>query len=257
MGVTVITPPAEDAEMTFFRGSLVAGSGVTVVLMALAISTESYTSVSQTTLSHTATVAGPVTPGDVLVTTINRFSIRYTVASDDTPSTIAANIALAINDTATPDPFSGLSLNMLVVASSQAEVIAIDAVNAGAPFRLNCSMPPPTGTYATAAAATVFWTATVVGSPRASVTYQTVINGVEVSYPVEGSLDEDAIAAGIADTINVTSALDPITQLPLNTVVRASSSGGVVTITPDPAAYPTCAISRSTASCPGGRRNQL
>jgi hypothetical protein len=203
---------------------------------------ESYTPASQTPLSRTATVRGPVTPGDVLITTINGLPISYTVASGDAPSAIATKIALAINDTATPDRFSGLPLNTLVVASSQAEVVAIDAVNAGAPFRLKCSLA--TGTYTAEVQ-----TATLAGKFAQGTVLTTTIDGVAILYTVASGDNETIIANDIAAAINATTAPDRRqANEPLNKVVSASAQSGVITITPSSSSIIftlTCSSSRA------------
>ena len=114
-----------------------------------ATATETYTSATQSPLSQAATVAGPVTPGDTLITTfdgtVDGVQVPYTVVDGDTPDTIATAIAAAINATTAPDPFSGLPMNDLVVAyvnPATSTVVNIIAANAGAPFTLTCSLCP-------------------------------------------------------------------------------------------------------------------
>jgi hypothetical protein len=193
--------------------------------------TVTYTSVSPAPLSYTAKVMGTVTAGNMLTTEINGFPITYTVAAEDTLATIAANIGIAINETAAADPFSGLPLNTLVVASYQSNVITIESVNSGAPFGLACSLAPAAnGTY-TPDPPKPWWTATVLGSSPFTATFTTSINLLQLTYVTDGGLDS-GVAAAIAALINSTSQLEPYSGLPLNSLVYASSAAGVITITP-------------------------
>jgi hypothetical protein len=91
---------------------------------------------------RTATVSGPFTAGDVLSTVIDTVAVPYTVRSSDTPESVAARIAQAVNATTLPDPYSGLPLNDLVVATSSGAVLTLLAANAGAPFTLACTLTP-------------------------------------------------------------------------------------------------------------------
>jgi hypothetical protein len=123
-------------------GTITIRAGFTLALSVSANAQETYTADRQSPLSQTATVGGTAIPGDVLTTTIDGLAIPYTVASGDKPATIAANIALAINNATEPDPFSGLPLNSLVRASSKGIIVTIDSINSGAPFTLACTLSP-------------------------------------------------------------------------------------------------------------------
>jgi peptidoglycan hydrolase-like protein with peptidoglycan-binding domain len=199
-----------------------------------AIASETYTQIEQSLLLYVITVGGTPKAGDQLITKINNFSISYTVLASDTMATIGSNIVDAINETTAPDPFSGLPLNTLVVASiDKANGIIIESVYSGAPLRLTCSLPSPTGTYI-AAAATVYWNATVEGPYNSfddSDVLVTKINGIDISYAVETShVDNTNVASGIAYLINSNTQPDPVTGQPINSILHASSAGGVVTI---------------------------
>ena len=188
----------------------------------------SYASNAQSPLIHTATVAGPVTKDDVLITIINDSPFRYTVVPGDTPITIASKIALAINETTTPEPFSGVPLNTLVVASNQAEVIRFEAVNAGAPFRLACSLAlVPTGTYALTASSPESWTATITVTQIPVIpTYRiiTTINGIDLIFSTLGSTYTAAdLANSVVNLIANASQPDPVTGRALNSLVQAQA----------------------------------
>src|SRR5262249_39932723 len=145
------------------------------------------------------------------------------------PTTIAGNISLAINDTTMPDPFSGLPLNTLVVASSQAEVITLDAVNAGAPLRLGCSAAlAPTGSYTPGPRPPAVWTATVekfIIQGVTTISLTTAIDGVAIQpvFSGESNASAKAIADAIVSAINNSTQADPVTGSPLNSLVQASA----------------------------------
>jgi Neuraminidase-like domain/FHA domain len=226
-------------------------AGFTLACSVSAGASESYTAAAASPLAQSATVAGSVTAGDSLTTTIDGVAIGYTVAAADTPATIAASIAAMINDTTTQDPFSGLPLNSLVVASSAAAVVTVITAGAGAPFTLACSLTPAdAGTYTAGPPAPAAQTATVGGTIAAGDTLVTTINTVAVSYTVTAT-DTDAaeLAASIAATISADVQPDPVTQLPLSSLIQATSSGGVITIAAvDPATPFTLACSVSAGA---------
>ena len=223
-----------------------------------ATATETYTAAAQSPLSHTATVTGPVTAGDTLITTfdgpLDGVQVPYIVVDGDTPDTIAAAIAAAINATTAPDPFSGLPMNNLVVAyvnPATSTVVNIITADAGAPFTLACSYQPAnTGSYSAAPPVPAAQTAAITGAVSPGDTLITTINTVPISYSAgPGDTDAPALAASIAATISADAQLDPATQLPLSSIVQATSAAGVITITPvDPANPFTLACSVSTGS---------
>src|ERR1022692_3088098 len=233
------------------------GGGVTMragFSLACAVSagaSETYTGADGSPLAQDATVAGGVTAGDTLTTTIDGIAIDYTVAATDTPATIAAGIATMINNTTAPDPYSGLPLNSLVVASSAAAVVTVVTANAGAPFTLACSFTPGNaGTYSTGQPVPAFQLATISGAVAPGDTLVTTINSVAVSYTATAAdTDAAALAASIAATISAAAQPDPATQLPLSSEVQATSEAGVITITAaDPAAPVTlaCTVTAGT-----------
>lgn len=207
---------------------------------------ETYISAASSPLTQTATVGGTVKAADVLTTAIDGVTIPYTVAAGDTPAAIAANIAAAVNATTAPDPYSGLPLNSLVVASSAGAVMTVVAANAGAPFTLTCTLTPAgTGTYSAGPLAPAARTATIGGAIQTSDTLVTTINGVAIPYSA-GAADTSAtaLATSIAAAINGAAQPDPTTQLPISSLVHATSNAGVVTISArDPATPFTLACS--------------
>ncbi len=233
-----------------FLASTVAGSGTITIKAGFSLecsvtpstATESYTAAMATPLSQSGTVGGArVTTGDTLTTAINGVPVSYQVVSGDTTETIAAGIAAAVNAATSPDPYSGLPLNSLVVAVvSGATPTEVDfiAADAGAPFTLACSLDPANaGTYSAAAPVPASCTATITGTVTPGDILVTTINSVPVSYTaVAADTDLPTLAAHIATAINVSVTVDQATSLPLSGEVQASSSGNVITITAiDPA----------------------
>ncbi len=188
-------------------------------------------------LSQSATVTGNITPGDTLTATINTIAIPYTVQQGDTLASIAENIADAINNTASPDPYSGLPLNSLLVAWSSAGVVTINSVNSGAPLALTCSLTQGfTGSYIAAAQVPAYQTAAIGGTVASGDMLTTIINTTSIPCPVTSQTSAAAVAASVVTVINETATPDPASGMPLNSIVHATSNGGIVTITAsDPA----------------------
>jgi hypothetical protein len=234
-------------------GVITIEAGFTLACSVSTGASETYTAASQSPLTQTATVAGAVTPGDTLTTTIDGIAIPYLVASNDTPATIAAGVAAAINTTTVQDPYSGLPLNGLVVASTTGAngVVNLTAANAGAPFTLACSLTPANaGSYTATPPVPAAQTATITGTVQQGDTLVTTINGVAITYTA-GPADADttSLAASIAAAISADVQLDPATQLPISSIVQAVSAGNIITITPtDPAMMFTLACSVSTGA---------
>ena len=188
---------------------------------------------SASPLSQSVTIAGTATAGDTLTAAIDGVPVSYTVAAGDTPATIAAGLAASVNDATAQDPFSGLPLNSLVAASSAGAVVTMLTVNAGAPFTLACSLAPGhAGTYAAGPPVPASQTATVSGAVAPGDTLVTTINSVPVPYTATpADTDAATLAASIAAAISAAVQLDPATQLPLSSVVHATSAAGAITIT--------------------------
>src|SRR5208282_629195 len=164
--------------------------------------------------------------GDVLTTQINTVSIPYTVTAGQTASTVATQIAAAINATTTQDPVSGEQLNQRFVATAQTNVIVIMAG-----FALACSVSGgATETLTAAGTNPLSRTATVGGTVTAGDTLTTTIDTVPIGYTVVAGDTPATIAAGIAAAINGTTLPHPYSGFALNTIVAASSAGAVVTI---------------------------
>ena len=232
-------------------GVITIKAGFTLACSVSAGATETYTAAAASPLSQTATVGGAVTAGDTLTTTINGVPVGYPAAAGDTPATIAAGIAAAVNAATTQDPYSGLPLNEIVVAASAAAVVTLTTANAGPPFTLDCSLTPANaGTYTAAPPVPPSWTATVTGAVAAGDVLVTTVNAVPVSYPATAAdTSATALAASVAAALGAAVQPDPATGLPLGTEIKATSAGGVITITSaDPAALVTLACSVTTGA---------
>ena len=77
--------------------------------------------------SHTLTLGGTVTAGDVVQFAIDSVPISYTVAAGDTLASIADALRDVVNATTAADPYSGQALNTIVAASSAAGVVTLIA----------------------------------------------------------------------------------------------------------------------------------
>jgi hypothetical protein len=228
-------------------------AGCTLACAVSAGATEGYAPGAGTPLEQVATVSGAATPGDTLTTVLNGAAISYLVTAGDTLATIAAGIAAAVNGSTIPDPYSGMPLNTLVVASSAGGAVTISTANAGAPFTLTCTLVPANaGTYTTAAPVPAHATATLAGPVAPGDVLVTTVNAVPVSYTA-GAADAtaDALAANIAATISAAVQPDPQTGLPLRSEVQATSAGPVITITAADPAVPftlACAVATGAES---------
>ena len=246
-----VLPLSAGFHATSSGGVITIKAGFTLACSVSAGASETYTAAPGTPVSRSATVGGSVTAGNTLTTSIDGVAIGYAVAAGDTPVTIAAGIAAAINAATVQDPYSGLPLNSLVVASSAAAVVTVVTADAGAPFTLGCSLTPANaGTYTAAPPAPAAQTATISGTVAPGDTLVTTINSVGISYSAKATdTSIGALAASIAATISAAVQPDPATQLPLGSLVQASSARGVITITAtDPATPFTLACSVSAGS---------
>jgi hypothetical protein len=192
-----------------------------------------YTPGPQVPASQTATVAGTITVGDILTTTVNTIAIPYTVGSGDTSVAIlAAHIASAINATATADPVSGLPLKQVVTATSVAGVITVTGASFGPNLTVACSLSGgATETYTAGPQVAASQPATLSAVPPPNDLVVTTINSVAVAYTVvQADTALAGLTANIAAAINATTTMDSVTGKPLNAIVQASSSGGVVTL---------------------------
>jgi len=184
-----------------------------------------------TPLSQSLTFAGPVTPKTTLTISINNVPISYTLVAADTPASIAANLANAINSATGPDPYSGLPLNSLLVASSSGPITTISSINSGAPLALACSITPgSTGSYTTSVQVPAYQTATVGGTVASGDVLTTTINGLSIPFTVTTQTSVAAVTTAIAAAVNGATAADPVSGLPLNTILEATANGPIVTL---------------------------
>jgi hypothetical protein len=214
----------------------------------------SFTAGPSTPLSQSATFSGSITAGNVLAVQVNTIPISYTIQTGDTLATLAANVATAVNNTTTPDPYSGLPLNNLLVASSSGGLVTINSVNSGAPLSLVCSYngSASTGAYTAGAPSPAYQTATVGGAIAAGDQLTTSINGIAIVYTALATDTSPAIlAASITTAINATTTPDPTSGMALNSILHASTSGTVITITASDPATPltiTCGVTKGSES---------
>ena len=225
---TVIAASSSGGMIAVTAGAF--GPAVTVACSASPAATESYAAGPAVAASQTATVAGAITPGDELTTTINGIAIPYpVVAADSTLAILADHVAAAVNATTTADPNTGQPLNTVLTASSTGDVITIAALPPGNAFTVGCALAP--GSYAAAGEVTTSATAVVSGAITAGDVLTTTVNGIAIPYTVQATDTTVTIASQIAGAINAAATADPATGQPLNTVVTASQAGGVITVT--------------------------
>ncbi len=206
------------------------GPAVTVACSASANATEGYAAGTAAEASRTGLLAGATSAGDVLTTTINAVAIPYTVSpADTTLADMASHVAAAVNATTTTDPVSGQPINSLVTASAAGDVVAIAAAGPGEAFTLGCGLTA--GAYTATSQVPVSMTATITGAMTAGDVLTTTVNGVAIPYSVKAADTVTSVATGIAAAVNASTAADPATRQPLNTVVKASSTGGIMTVT--------------------------
>jgi hypothetical protein len=217
---------------------------------------DAYTAATTSPVEQTATVTDPVTAGDTLTTTIDTIAIEYTVQAGDTPATVAAAIAAVVNATTIQDPYSGLALNDLVVASSTGNIVSLIGAGAGAPFSLGCDITPAhAGSYTAApptpAGQQVTITAAAVAQGDAVVV---TINHAAVTYAAPAAMDVATFATKIAAAVSASVAVDGNTAdgdtgLPVNDIVKATSADNVITFTAvDPASQFTLACTPSAGT---------
>src|SRR5262249_5621308 len=110
-------------------------------------------------------------------------------------------------------------------------------VNSGAPFTLVCSLVYPSGagqtsSYTAAAGVPASQTATIAGTVKPNDVLVTTVNGTALTYTAAATdTDPTSLAKSNATMINASTVTDPVTTLPMNGVVAAASSGGVITLT--------------------------
>jgi peptidoglycan hydrolase-like protein with peptidoglycan-binding domain len=216
----------------------------------------SYTAGPLLPAAYRATVAGTIHTGDTVVTTINGAAIAYSAnASDTTPAALAQSIAAGINGTVVKDLTAGLPLGSLVHATSSGAVVAVNPIDPATAFTLASSVAMGSETYVTTGPFPASQTATVAGTIPAGAILSTTINGLDLFNTVVAGDTPSTIAGKIASAINATATPDLVTNLPLNTVVSAAATGGVLTITAaNPTTSFTLGLSLSAASYAAGRQ---
>ena len=207
-------------------------AGVTLTTAVSAGATET-AAASGTPVAWSVTVAGTVTPGDSITVTIDTVPVSYLVQPGDSLLEVAAGLAAAVNAATTADPYSGIPVNGLLAAASSGNVLTVTMAGAGAPFTLACTdAPASAGSYLTGPLVPALTqTATVSGSIPAGATLTTTVNSIPVVYQAITGDTAASIATAIASAVNATAAVDPGTGLAMNALVRASASGGSLTLT--------------------------
>lgn len=223
----VVTASAAGTTITVTAASF--GPEVTVACSASGSATEQYTAGTATAASQTAALAGAITAGDILTTTINGLAIPYTTGpADTTLAAMAGKVATAVNAATATDPATGRPLNTVVTASAAGDVVTFAAAGQGEAFTLGCALT--SGAYTAAGQAAAAATANVTGAITAGDILTTTVNGVAVPCTVAAADTVVSVAAKIAAAINAATATDPATRRPLNTVVAALSTGGIITV---------------------------
>jgi Neuraminidase-like domain len=178
--------------------------------------------------AQTATISTAVNVGDKLTTQINNVSLTHTVASGETPSSIATSIAAAINtDASDTDQVSNTKLNARFLATPLSNQVIIKAG-----FALSCQVSGGSGgTFTAASSSPLAKTATVGGTPDAGSTLTVTIDTVPITYVVAPNDTLATIATNVAIAINGTTVAHPYSGLPLNTIVAATGAAtGIVSI---------------------------
>ena len=128
-------------------------------------------------------------------------------------------------------------------------MITISSADPAAPFTLACSVTAGAETYTAAGPFAETATATVSGTIPAGAMLTTTVNTLPLAYLAAPGDTPATIAAAIAALVNATDTADPVTGLPLNSVVTAAAAGGVVTVT---AASPTTRFTLTASLTAGG-----
>ena len=194
--------------------------------------TETLTANAATPISQTVTLAGTPTAGDVVGFAIDQTPISVVVNPGDDLKAIAANLRDTVNATTAPDAFSGQALNTLVAASSAGPVLSLVTAGAGAPFTLTCGVKPAaTGTYAVRANPPAGTQGVqVTGSLPQGATLTTTINGAALYYVVGANEAATTTATNLANLINGSNVVDPLTGLAVNSLVSAAPDATVKSV---------------------------
>ena len=220
------------------EGVVTVTAGVTLACAVSPGATISYGPVAGYPLSWTASIAGTPSPAAIVTTTIDGVDIDYTVqASDTSAPTLAASIADAINATTTPDPYSGIPVNRLLYANANGATIYFITMGAGAPFTLSCNyMPAHSGTYTAPTPTAAYYAAGISATIAAGETFTTTITtitgsqGVTFVYTAKPTDTPATVAEQIAAQINNSVLLDPATNMPVSSEMRASAGIGTTSL---------------------------
>lgn len=204
--------------------------------------------------SYTATVGGTIKSGDTMTTSINGTAIAYKVAAGDTTTAaLAASLAKAIGGATALDPATSLPIGSLVKAKAANNVITITATDPATSFTMSTSASG-SETYTTSGPTPASETATVGGAIPAGSLLTTTVNGLPLYYTVQSNDTTATIASNVAKAIATTTQPDPVSNLPLPSVLSATAAGNVVTVTARNVTTPfTLAVSLSQGSYTAGR----
>jgi len=126
--------------------TVTANDPATPLVVACSVSanaTESYTFDGSYPKNTYARVAGVIPEGATLITTINTVPLPYIVVPGDTPATIAANIAAAINASTLIEPVTNQQLKFLVTAGTDnSGTLIVTGYHKTTSFTLACSISP-------------------------------------------------------------------------------------------------------------------
>ncbi len=195
-----------------------------------------------------AVLSGVVFAGDTLRTTINGAVVDHVVAAGETPAAALAAIATAINASTVVDPPSNVpigqrfhaAVNGTAIAIMAGFIVTVPAPAAGTTETLTLAVADPTSQALT-----------VGGSATAGDVVEFAIDGVPIAYTVAAGDTLAAIADGLRDAVNATTAADAFCGAALATIVAASSQNGVVTLIAAGAGAPF-GLACSTLSAFGG-----
>ena len=247
-GLVVAYSAPSSAVVTFTAAD--AGAPFTLACSLDPANAGTYTAAPPESAHCTASIGGAVAQGDILVTTINSVPVSYTAGPADTSlAALASDIAATINAAVTVDPATQMPLNEEIQATGSGSTITITAIDPSTPITLSCSVTTGGETYTEAGPFPGTATATVAGTIPAGTTLTTTINTLPLFYLAAPTDTPATIAAAIAASINAPTSTDPVTGLPLNSIVTASASGGVVTVT---GASPTTPFTLAAAMSASG-----
>jgi peptidoglycan hydrolase-like protein with peptidoglycan-binding domain len=214
---------------------------------------------AQTPILQTITVGGTPTAGDVVAFAIDGAPISVVVNPDDDLTAIAGNLRDAINATTAPDAFGGQALNTLVAASSVGAVVTVVAAGPGAPFTLACGVKSAGGASYTVWSDTPTATQGVLisGTLAQGATLTTGVNGAMLYYVVGANEAATTTASNLVSLINGSTLVDPVTGLPVKSLVSAALDSSnklkLVLTTLNSTVGVTLAASMATTSYLAGR----